>query len=112
MVVDEKKILTNMNLFLLSSDPLNRDVTRNGILKSITIGKPKEALTNLYEVPVTATISFANSTNLLKFIDNVEKHVAPDSLGILYKIDSISYDMVRYNQSQEVNMSLKAYYFK
>lgn len=120
MKIDEKKILTNLNVFLLRSNPDDPEwrLTRPfGDLKSINIGKEKKVpnLENLYEIPVSVNINFDNKDALLQFVKNVELRIPGTQLRdfrILYKIDTINYDLVRYFESQEVSIVLKAYYFK
>lgn len=118
MLIDEKKILTNINVFLLRSNPDDPDGKLGkpfGQIKSISIGKEKKFLDNLFEVPIRTSIEFANKDALLQFIKNVELRIPWPRLSeyrILYKIDSINYDLVRYYEDQQVDIVLKAYYFK
>ncbi|MBU0627010.1 hypothetical protein KKG31_06575 [Patescibacteria group bacterium] len=116
MLVDEKKILANINEYLTkqsSKDPAVKTSTRNGFLNSIVIGDPIEGLGILFSVPIRINITFTDKDALLSFIDNVEKNVLDDAqYRILYKLNEVSYDIVNYSDEQQVDILMNAYFVK
>lgn len=110
MSVDERKVLANINEYLLKN---RSDWTNNGVLNSISIGTSKEYLPGIFELPINLVVSFENKDGLLSFVNNIEKYISSnDKITMLYKIDSIGYDVVNYQQQQDVSLTLKAYYYK
>jgi len=62
-------------------------------------------------VPIKVNITFGNKDSLLSFIDNVETNVLDDAnYRILYKLDEVSYDIVKYTAEQKVDILMNAYY--
>jgi len=62
-------------------------------------------------VPIKVNITFENKDSLLSFIDNVETNVLDDAnYRILYKLDEVSYDIVKYTAEQKVDILMNAYY--
>jgi hypothetical protein len=62
---------------------------------------------------VYLNITFENKDTLLSFIHNIERKINPQTdLRILYKIDEISYDLMSYEEEQNVDIYLKAFYYK
>lgn len=116
MLVDEKKILANINEYLtkeLSSEPGVKSRSKNGTLNSITIGDPLPGSGNLSSVPINLSVSFVDKASFLSFIDNIEKNVLDDpEYRILYKLDQVSYDIVNYESAQTVGILMHAYYSK
>ncbi|NCO97736.1 hypothetical protein GW864_00940 [bacterium] len=56
-------------------------------------------------------ITFADKDSLLSFIDNAETNVLDDAnYRILYKLDEVSYDIVKYTAEQKVDILMNAYY--
>lgn len=114
MLVDEKKILANINEFLIkktSKDPGVVSRSKNGNINSIAIGEPKAWPWILRSVPIRVNITFDNKDSLLSFIDNVETNVLDDvNYRILYKLDEVSYDIVKYTAEQKVDVLMNAYY--
>ncbi|MFZ2150823.1 MAG: hypothetical protein WAZ12_04130 [Candidatus Absconditicoccaceae bacterium] len=111
MSVDEKMILKNINEYLTKKD--FNGISKNGEINKISIGDPTEFKSNLYYVTVYSNITFKNKDGLLSFINNIEKKINPQKdLRILYKIDEISYDLMAYQEEQNVDIYLKAFYYK
>lgn len=110
MLVDERTILANMNEFLFKYQDGSK--TSNGSINKIEIWEPELFEGNLYYLPVVLDATFKNEKGLLSFIDNVEKHILPDpEYRILYKINEISYDIVKYQEEQDVKLVLSIYYY-
>ena len=114
MLLDEKKILANIDSFLLKIDPLNPYVAAtNWILNKISIWEKQRFNENLYFVPIELSIVFNDKTWLLSFIDNVEKKIPSDpDLRLLYKIDKITYDIVNYDQAQDSSIFMYLYFYE
>lgn len=114
MLVDEKKILANINEYLIkktSSDPSVISRSKNGNINNISIGEPKIWSWILSFVPIRINITFADKDSLLSFIDNVERNVLDDpAYRILYKLNEVSYDIVKYTDEQKVDILMYAYY--
>lgn len=111
MSVDEKMILKNINEYLTKEDFDWR--SKNWEINKIAIGDPTEFKSNLYYVTIYLNITFQNKDGLLSFIHNIERKINPQKdLRILYKIDEISYDLMAYEQEQNVDIYLKAFYYK
>ncbi len=109
MFINEKILLANIDEYLLR-DPVTQ--TKNGLINKISIGDPKSFFWNLSYVPLQLNITFDNKDALLSFIDNVEKRVLPDpNYRVLYKIDTVNYDIANYATQQKVDISLNAYYY-
>jgi len=114
MLVDEKKILANINEYLIkktSNDPAVKSRSKNGNINAIAIGEPKAGVWILWSVPIKINITFADKDSLLSFIDNVETNVLEDiNYRILYKLNEVSYDIVKYTAEQKVDILMDAYY--
>ncbi len=111
MLVDERIILANMNEFLFKKQDGSK--TSNGSISKIEIGEPEEFTKNVYQLPVIIDAKFKNKDGLLSFVNNVEKHILPDpKYRILYKIDEINYDIVKYQEQQDVKITLSIYYYR
>ncbi len=111
MSVDEKMILKNINEYLTKQD--FNWISKNWEINKISIWDPTEFKNNLYYVTVYSNITFKNKDWLLSFINNIEKKINPQKdLRILYKIDEISYDLMAYQEEQNVDIYLKAFYYK
>lgn len=111
MSVDEKMLLKNINEYLTKED--FGWFSKNWEINKISIWDPTEFKSNLYYVSVYLNITFQNKDGLLSFIHNIEKKINPQKdLRILYKIDEISYDLMSYEKEQNVDIYLKAFYYK
>jgi hypothetical protein len=113
MPVDEKKVLRNLNEYLIREGLQGVNV-RNGDIKSITIGDatPFQGSAVLFSVPLTLSIEFERVDNLISFVHNVEKTlITVPSDRILYKIQEVGYDIVASNEPQTTEISMIAYYY-
>ncbi len=113
MSLDEKKILANIDWFLLKKDSLNvNSTTMNWTLNKIVIWEKEKFNDNLYFVPIELKITFDDKDGLMSFIDNVEKKIpVQPELRILYKIDKINYDIVNYDQPQDSSVFMYLYFY-
>ncbi len=115
MPVDEKVVLKNLNEYLIKQDMLWWDKSRVWDILRIEIGDP-EAMTewdeHFFEVPVDVEIEFSTIGELTGFLYNVEKRLIDNGEDrILYKIQSVSYDIVTNDEPQVTDISMIAYYY-
>lgn len=116
LLVDERSLLTNIDLFLLRYGPQNRIQKRSmGDITSITIGDPKNEKGDIYSVPVELVINFPNDTSLITFLKNTENRIIQNEVialpPILYKVEQVEYDIAEYKSEQETTVKLIAYYY-
>jgi type II secretory pathway component PulM len=114
MGVDEKRILASLNDYALVRNPNNTTATRerNGAIQSIRIADPVMYDGAVYRVPIDVEISFSNKDGLMSFINNIENSLAANaSYRLLYVIDQIDYDVVRYTQEQKTKIQLSLFYY-
>lgn len=112
MDVDERKIIENIDMFLLKLEPFSNNSFVNGTLSKISIWD-KESVDWLYKVPVQLDITFDDKESLLAFINNIEKYVPEDeSVRVLYKIDKITYDVVNSDEPQDTTIYMNLYYYE
>ena len=125
MVIDEKKVLKNLDRYLTRNIPWDNRSTQNGTIWGIHIGEPKvvkhievwdgdkKRSFNLNSAPIEAEIVFENKDDLITFVDNIEQYIIQEKEDrILYTIDEVSYDIMQYDEKQSTKVSLTAYYFK
>ncbi len=141
--VDEKKVLKNLNKYLIKE---NIEWTwKNEVWKilKISIWDPevigywtketptwnpddpvkKEDIPNFFVVPVDVEIEFKEIDDLIWFLYNVEKKLIEDHKDsewkivkdsenrILYKIQTVSYDIIANDEPQVTDISMLAYYY-
>lgn len=115
MPVDEKKVLKNLNEYLIKQDIEWTTRTRVWDILRISIWDPKAVTngdTHFFEVPVDVEIEFTSVDDLIWFLYNVEKKLIDNGWDrILYKIQSVSYDVVSRDESQTTDISMLAYYY-
>ncbi len=109
MDFDQKRILANIDMFLLK----NNLSSSNGEVQTITFAssQPVDKSIWLYKVPITLTIDFNDNKALLSFIQNIERKIFLDN-PMLYKILSVNYDITKYNEIQSVTLTIEAYFYK
>ena len=126
MEVNQKSILKAFNEYYLAE----RWDTSSSIwvLRWLIFSKPiiVDEKKWLYKIPISATVEFANKEKLDQFLARVERQVDPitstnirngnklDNLDgvFLMKVESIDYDIVQYQNPQDVPMSLMIYYYR
>ena len=112
MDVNERKIIENIDMFLLKLEPFSNNSFVNGTISKISIWD-KENVDWLYKVPVQIDITFDDKEYLLAFINNIEKYVPEDdSVRVLYKIDKITYDVVNSDEPQDTTIYMNLYYYE
>lgn len=117
MDVDEAKILKIINEFLTQKDFLSSKRSYNGIVNDIVIGESSTLENNIVKVPLSLRMTFDSKEDLLTFLENVENRVFTDgtnnsSVAVLFEIAQIGYDIVNYQESQDVSIDLFAYAYK
>ena len=130
MPVDEKIVLKNLNEYLIKQDISWTDRSRVGDILRIEIWDPEAVAygvnkdkSKLFQVSVDVEIEFATVDDLVDFLYNVEKKLIEDRADskweiiknsenrILYKIQSVSYDIVTNDEPQITDISMIAYYY-
>ena len=114
MPVDEKKVLRNLNEYLIRDGVVQGVNVKNGDIETIIIGDPKSVDNSsvFYAVPIEFSIKFDRVRDLISFVRNVEKKlIAIPEDRILYKIQEVGYDIVASDQAQTTDVSMIAYYY-
>ena len=113
MPVDEKKVLKNLNEYLIKQDILWGTKSRVWDILRISIWDPTSIRDDhFFSVPVNVTIEFKTIWDLTWFLYNVEKKMVDDwENRILYKIQSVSYDIIANDEPQVTDISMLAYYY-
>ncbi len=114
MGLNERRILASLNDYALMRNPNNTaNRERNGAIQSVRIADPVQYEPNVMRVPIDLTVQFSNKDGLLSFINNIENTIPTNTNHrLLYVIDQIDYDVVRYNQTQEANIQLSLFYYQ
>ena len=115
MPVDEKKVLKNLNEYLIKQDITWGSRTRVWDILKISIGDPNSVRRwddHFFQVPVDITVEFSTISDLTWFLYNVEKKMVNRwEDRILYKIQSVSYDIISSDQPQVTDIKMLAYYY-
>lgn len=115
MPVDEKKVLKNLNEYLIKQDISWSSRTKVWDILRISIGDPhsvKNGDSHFFQVQVDVTIEFTNIGDLTGFLYNIEKKMVDKwEDRILYKIQSVSYDIIASDEPQVTDISMLAYYY-
>ena len=115
MPVDEKRVLKNLNEYLIKKDILWWDKKRVWDILRIEIWEPENVNDwdeHFFQVPVDVEIEFNTVDDLIGFLYNVEKKLINEwEDRILYKIQAVSYDIVTNDEPQITDISMIAYYY-
>jgi len=115
MPVDEKRVLKNLNEYLVKQDISWTDRRKVWDILRIEIGDPVEVKAwdnHFFKVSVNVQIEFETIDELIGFLYNVEKKLIDKSEDrILYKIQTVSYDIVTNDEPQVTDISMMAYYY-
>ena len=115
MPVDEKRVLKNLNEYLIKQNITWNDRTRVWDILKIDIGDPEPVEwwnDHFFMVTVDVEIEFSTVNDLTGFLYNVEKKMIDNRDDrILYKIQSVSYDIVTNDEPQVTEISMIAYYY-
>lgn len=114
MIIDETKILKNINEFMTRDEIAPWQVRYNGDITNIIIGDQTDIENKMIKVPVTLTITFDTKEDLIKFLDTIENNIFYEKTSklensILFRIDELKYDITQYSTSQDVEIWLSAY---
>lgn len=115
MPVDEKVVLKNLNEYMIKENISWLEPEKVWEILRIEIWDPVE-VTNwnnqFFEVTVDAKIKFWNVDELVGFLSNIEKKMIENGDDrILYKIQTVSYDIITNNEPQITDISMIAYYY-
>ena len=115
MPVDEKKVLKNLNEYLIKQDISGTQKGKVWNILRINIWDPKFVdgkAGNFWEAPVDVEIEFDTVDDLISFLYNIEKKMINNKEDrILYKIQSVSYDVISRDEPQVTDISMIAYYY-
>ncbi len=104
--LDQKKLLTYLNEFLVkSSTELNKV---NWEISAISFWWAGKAIPNAIIVPTDITITFTDKQWLFWFLRNVEQFISP-TFPMLAIVNSINYDIINSDATQIVTISLNIY---
>lgn len=103
--IDQKKLLAYLNEFLLKTDSSGAVPSA---IKWITFGWASSASNNVKTIPTSISTTFANKDALLAFLRNIEQYVSP-TFPMLAVVDSVTYDIVKSNDAQDVTIALTIY---
>jgi hypothetical protein len=114
MPVDEKKVLRNLNEYLIRDGVVQGVSVKNGDITRIAIGDVSAVggSSVFFSVPIDLSIKFERVRDLISFVRNVEKKLIsiPED-RILYKVKEVGYDIVASDQPQTTDISMTAYYY-
>lgn len=115
MPVDEKKVLKNLNEYLIKEDISWTSKTRVWDILRINIWDPNPVNggdQHFFVVPVSVSIEFTEIEDLIWFLYNVEKKLVNTwDDRILYKIQTVSYDVISRDEPQITEIGMLAYYY-
>lgn len=121
MLIDEKSLLMNLDAFMTKrrNEEGKPTIQSNGQIQELVIGDPSKISQELYQVPVDIVVTFPDSDELMSFITNTEDKIIADiqtevfkSTPVLYRINELAYDIVNYQEEQEVTIKMIAYYYE
>lgn len=104
---DQKFVLRNINEFLANQPWRWKLVDIN----RITFSAPVEVHADykLFKVPVVIDISYFVNIDFMTFLRNIETKASPN-LPVMWRIESINYDIVNYLKAQDVSLTMWLYY--
>ena len=115
MPVDEKRVLKNLNEYLIKQDIVSWGKDKVWDILSINIWDPEQVRPwddHFMRVTVDVEIEFQKIWDLTGFLHNVEKKLIENSEDrILYKIQTVWYDVVSNDEPQVTHISMMAYYY-
>lgn len=117
MTIDQKAILQSLNDYYLVGKPQD-SATDVPIwsLKSLVFWKISAVDEKkwLYKQPINVTIEFSRKEMLDLFLWKIEKWIDPSSnrARLLLKVESIDFDIVKYQDPQDVQMTLNIYFYR
>ncbi len=115
MAVDEKRILRNLNEYLIKQEFWWNPKERVWDILRISIWDPDviyNSDNHFFEVPLDLTIEFENIDWLMGFLENIEKKIIDTTEDrILYKVQAVTYDIIANDEPQTTDIEILAYYY-
>lgn len=104
--IDQKKLLAYINEFLVKTADGSQV---NGEIIGVTLGaSTATSAAGVIAIPVNVTTLFPNKQSLLWFLRNTEQLISP-TFPMLSTVNSVTYDVVKSDEQQEVNIALTIY---
>ena len=75
MAVDEKRVLKNLNEYLIKQDISWETRGKVWEILKISIGEPETMWDTFFSVPVEVSIEFTDIDDLVEFLYNIEKRI-------------------------------------
>ncbi len=81
MKIDEKKILKNLDQYLIKNNPTEKVSTPNGQIEEIEIWEPEPVAKDsvFFKLPLKIKVTFSDKDDLISFVDNIERFINPHS---------------------------------
>ena len=115
MAVDEKRILKNLNEYLIKQEFWWNPKERVWDILKISIWDPTvmyDSNNHFFEVPLDVTIEFKDIDWLMGFLENIEKKIIDTAEDrILYKVQAVTYDIIANDEPQTTDIQILAYYY-
>lgn len=114
MEIDQKSLLKYFNEYLLvSENKATGQKTSLGQLLNITFTSPSLIDQNkqIYQIGVDTTITFPSKDAMMELVAKVETWLNPEN-PLLIKINTLNYDIVKFEEAQTVNVSFVIYQYK
>jgi hypothetical protein len=103
--IDQKKLLMYLNEFLVRS----ADGTQNGQIESISFSEPiPTSHPSLVRIATHLQVVFPNKQSLFGFLRNTEQLIST-KYPMLTVVNSVTYDIVKSDESQNVDVALDIY---
>ena len=108
MEFNQKQILRNMNEYMLTSPKWEA----YGGISSLMFDQLREINSDykLQRLSISMQVDFANKEWLFEFLDNVENKIYLE-VPVMYVIESMSYDVVNYDEPQTIWIKASVYFF-
>lgn len=110
MTIDQKLVLRTIDDYLLK-----KDGSSIWQIQSITYGDQIEVSKEkkIYKLPINVQIEFFNKDDFVQFILNTEKYLDPAlKYRVLFKINSMNYNIANYESLQKVTMMMEVFYYR
>ena len=110
MNLDQKLILKAIDDYLLKKEWQSiwqiQSITYGD---QIDVNKEKK----IFKLPINVQIEFFNKDDFIQFILNTEKYLDPAlKYRVLFKINSMNYNIANYESLQKVTMMMEVFYYR
>ncbi len=110
MNLDQKLVLKAIDDYLLKKEWQSiwqiQSITYGD---QIDVNKEKK----IYKLPINVQIEFFNKDDFVQFILNTEKYLDPSlKYRVLFKINSMNYNIANYESLQKVTMMMEVFYYR